>query len=100
MAELNDAVDGLMDEEMWVEVAAIGGGYLGTSLAQSTVEGTVPFDLPNEAYGAVGAAGFLMFGDSIPYADQMAMGAGLYTVDALAQRVGVKDQVTNIGGGA
>jgi hypothetical protein len=98
MDGLNDAVDGLMDDEMWVEAAAIGGGFLGSSLAQSTIEGSLPFDVPNEAYGVAVAGGFLIAGDTVPYHKQMAMGGGLYTLDSLAQRADIKQRVTDLGG--
>ena len=94
--ELADNFDALADMEMWADVAAIGGGYMGASLAQATLESSMPFDMPNEGYGVgVAAAGVYV---DMDYSNEVAMGGGLYTLDALAQRANLKQRVTSMGG--
>ena len=94
--QLQDNFEQMADPEMWTDVAAIGGGFMGASLAQSTLESSMPFDVPNEAYG-VGVAAVGLYVDA-DYTDKVAMGGGLYTLDALAQRAELKQKVTSMGG--
>lgn len=96
MANLEESFDQMADADMWMDLAAIGGGYLGSTVAQSVIEGAAGFDAPNEVYG-VGVA-YLGYTVDVEYSDRMAMGGGLYTLDSLAQRVGLKERVTEIGG--
>jgi len=93
---LQENFEMLADPEMWTDVAAIGAGYMGSTVAQSILEGRMPFDAPNELYGAgVAFGGFYVDAE---YSNKVAMGGGLYTLDAFAQRVGLKSTVTNLGG--
>jgi hypothetical protein len=94
---MTDSVDVLADPDMWEQAAVTAGGYLGSSIAQSTLEGMVPFDVPNEAYGLGVAYAGHQFGGS--YSNEIAVGGMIYTADALAQRFGVKQSVTGFGGG-
>ena len=91
---VNEAFDELVDADMWVDVAAIGAGYMSSSLVQSVGEGMSPFDLPNEVYGAavVGGGAYL----DAQYSNKMATGGALYTLDAAAQRFGLKNAVTEM----
>lgn len=88
--------DRLAEPNTWIDFAAIGGGYMGASLAQASLEGPLPFDLPNEAYG-LGVA-YVGYSVDMKHSSKVATGGGLYTVDALAQRFGLKDAVTSMGG--
>jgi len=96
--ELTDSFDDLADTEMWIEVAALGAGFMGASIIQTVGEGAVPFDLPNEVYG-LGVA-YVGFTVDMDHSNKVAMGGGLYTVDSLAQRAGLKNQITSIAGGS
>lgn len=94
MQELDESFDLLTDAEMWTDVAAIGAGYMGASVAQTVIDGASSFDIPNEAYGAgVAAAGYAF---APTYEKQIASGGALYTVDAMAQRFGLKNRVSSI----
>jgi hypothetical protein len=94
--DMTDSMDVLADPDMWESAAATAGGYLGSSIAQSTLEGAVPYDVPNEAFGlGVAYAGYQF---SPAYQTELATGGMIYTVDALAQRFGFKESVTNLGG--
>jgi len=93
---MTDSFDVLADPDMWESAAATAGGYLGSSIAQSALEGSMPFDVPNEAFGL----GVAYAGDqfSPAYGSEIATGGMIYAVDALAQRFGFKQSVTNLGG--
>lgn len=96
MAELEDSFDALTDSETVARSAAVVTGYLGSSIAQSTIDGMSPFDVPNEAYGlAVAGAGYAY---SPMYGEEILMGGVAYTLDSIAQRAGVKETVTDLGG--
>jgi len=94
--ELTDSFEALADPEMMQRTAAVGGGYLGASLAQSTVDPMLPVDVPNEAYGIGVAAGAMSY--SPMYGEEMALGGAVYTLDALAQRFGVKQSINQAAG--
>lgn len=94
--DMTGSMDVLADPDMWEQAAATAGGYLGASLAQSTLEGSIPFDVPNEAYGLAVAYGGYQFGGS--YSSELAIGGAIYTIDSLAQRFGLKESVTSLGG--
>lgn len=93
---LTEQFDAVLDDEMWLEVAAVGGGFLAAGAAQSALEGALPWSVPNEVYGIVVALAAMQV--DIPYAKQMAMGGGLNTLDAAAQRVGIQESVAGFGG--
>jgi len=88
------AFDQLVDADMWVDVAAIGAGYMGASLGQTVLDGMSPFEVPNEAYG-IGVA-YVGHTVSMDYSNRVATGGALYTIDALAQRAGLKSAVTEM----
>ena len=91
MPELNESVEMLADPDLWEQAIATGAGYMGASLAQTVFDGMSPYDIPNEAYGVGVAVG----GQYSPqYANEITVGGALYTADALAQRVGVKSEIT------
>ena len=93
MQDLNESFGEIVDPEMWTDVAALGAGFMGASVAQSVIDGVSPVDVPNEAYGVgVAYAGVTL---DMDYSNKIAMGGGLYTIDALAQRAGVKNRVNS-----
>jgi len=94
--DMTDSMDVIADPDMWETAAATAGGYLGSSIAQSTIDGMTSFDVPNEFYGLGVAYGGYQFAPA--YNRELAIGGMIYTADALAQRFGVKQSVTNIGG--
>lgn len=90
-----DAVDALTEGDIWVDAGYVAGGYLVPAVGGSLLEGTMGVDLPNELYGAAGvAASEMLVGERM-----MTVGSGLCTVDAVAQRFGLKNSVTSLGGG-
>jgi len=97
MPELADSFDALADEDLWMESAAVAGGYMGSSLAQSTLDGMLPVDVPNEAYGVgVAAVGYAYGGG---FNKEVTTGGAVNALDAFAQRVGVKQSINQMGNG-
>lgn len=92
--EFGDAFDALADDDFWMDAAMIFVGFLAPNVAANVIEGRLGQDLPNELYGVGTAAAAEMFTDQ----RMVSVGAGLYTVDALAQRFNVKQRVTALGG--
>jgi len=94
MPDFSESFDALTDPDMWIDVATVGAGYMGASVAQTTIDGMTSFDVPNEVYGAgVVAVGY---GMDFPQSGKVATGGALYTVDSLAQRAELKQEVTAI----
>jgi len=96
VTDMTDSMDVIADPNMWETAAATAGGYLGSSIAQSAIDGMTGFDVPNEVYGLLVA--YTGYEFSPAYNRELAVGGMIYTVDSLAQRFGVKQSVTNIGG--
>jgi len=94
MADLANSFEMLMDTDEWMRFAAIGGGYMGSSVAQIGLDDRLPVDVPNEFYG-VSVAG-LSLAYAPAYEKEMAAGGGLYSLDAFAQRFGFKGQIRDI----
>lgn len=88
---LDDSFSALADEELWMQTVAVGAGYMGSAVTQMAVDGMLPMDVANEAYGVgVAALGYAYGGE---FSRELATGGGLYTVDAFAQRIGVKQSI-------
>jgi len=94
--DLASAFDQIADEQLWKQAGVVSGGYMSASLMNTFLEGQLPFDLPNEAYGLVAAGVSYRFSPVMP--KTMAAGGAVYTLDAAAQRFGLKEKVTNLGG--
>lgn len=92
---ISKTINMLTDTDFAMNVGFVAGGYAFAAVANNVAEGFGP-DLPNELYGVASVAGatYVLSGTDRKYA---AAGGALYTVDALAQRVGVKDTVTELG---
>lgn len=92
-----EAFDDLVDADLWVDVAALGAGYMASSISQTVIDGISPFDVPNEAYGA--GVAYVGYTVDFEYSTEMAHGGALYTVDSLAQRANLKNRVTSFAEG-
>lgn len=92
---INQTIDQLTDEGAWMNVGFVAGGYVVAAVLNNVTEGFGP-DLPNELYGvaSIAASTYALSGSDRKYA---AAGGGVYLVDALAQRLGVKNTVTSLG---
>lgn len=94
--EFGDAFTVLSDTSTYIEmVGAAGAGYMASSITANLAERIAPADLPDEANGLAVIA--LAEVADVPYAEAMQFGGGVYTADALARRVGVKETITSIG---
>ncbi|WP_435332842.1 hypothetical protein [Haloarchaeobius sp. TZWWS8] len=86
------AFDALADDDTWMDAAEVAAGYLGPMAFANVAEGMTPFDVPNEAYGLLG----IYAGEKFDHR-MVSVGSGVYTLDVLAQRFGLKDKVTSVG---
>lgn len=84
-----DAFDTLANDDFWLDVVMLFVGYFGSVLAAMAFESVGP-DLPNEVYG-LGVAGAV---EAFTDYRMAAAGAGLYSADILAGRVGLKDEAS------
>jgi hypothetical protein len=92
--DYSDAIESITDDDTWMDAGFVAGGYLVPAIGGSALEGMVGVDLPDELYGIGGmAASEMVVGERMA-----TVGSGLYVVDSLAQRLGVKDSVSNLGG--
>jgi len=80
---------------MWTRVAAITAGYFAPTVLRNLTSGFVPNAVDaRETYGlAVVGAGQL----SPMYADEISIGGGVYTADAVAERFDIKSTIVNAG---
>lgn len=95
MTDLSSAFDDVADVDMWYDIVIVAGGYLGAELAKNTVEARMGHSFPDEVYGVavLAASGMFLSGNEA----QMAMtGGGLNTVDAAAERFGVKSGLEGV----
>lgn len=79
----------LADTGRWEDVAYVFGGFMGASVVEAVAEGSMNYDAPSEAYGAIGilAAETGLSGQT---KRMVQIGSGLHTADQLAARFGVK----------
>lgn len=95
-SNLTDSFSVLMDEDEWMQAGATFAGFLAPTVARNVFEGALPFDAPDEFYGVA----VMVAGQKSPmYSNYVSLGGGVYTADKLAQRAGIKQSVTQIGGG-
>ncbi len=91
--EFGGAFDALADDDTWMDAAEVAAGYIGPMAVANVAEGATQFDVPNEAYGLLGIYAGEKMGRRM-----VSVGSGVYTIDALGQRFGLKNRVTSIGG--
>jgi len=92
--DASEGFETLLDDETLMQMAAVGGGFFVTGAAQSVVESKLNMEVPNEVYGI--ATAYAFYSVDGPYFDQMAMGAGANSLDAMLQRFGIQESVENI----
>ena len=95
MSELENAFNQLLSFDMWEDVAVTLAAFFAPTVVQNLVGGVVPnsVDVP-EAYGLAVVAGSRF---SPMYKREIAIGGGLYTADAVADRFGIKSTIVNMG---
>jgi len=93
--DFGGAFEALASEEYWIEILLVFVGFLVPVVVANVIEGYMGFDLPNEVYGLGTMAGVEMVSDQ----HMATVGAGVYTADVFAERVGLKQSVTNFGAG-
>lgn len=94
-AAIDDAFDQVLNFDMWEEVVATLAGFFAPTVLRNITSGVVPDAVDyRELYGVAVVAG----GQFSPaYSNEMSIGGGLYTADALAERAGIKSTVMEVG---
>lgn len=94
---IDDTVSMLTDTDYAMNVAFVAGGWAAAVVLGNVIENFAGMDLPNELYGVVsiGVSTYALTGSDRKY---MAAGGGIYIVDQVAQRFGLKQSVTQLGG--
>lgn len=92
---IDKTVNRLSSTSHWQNVAFVAGGYAFAMVLGNVVERFAGMDIPNELYGVGSIAAGTYYGGSD--GRYMAAGGGVYVLDSVAQRVGVKNAVTQLG---
>jgi len=92
--EAMDALDELADPEFWSQAGAVFTGFVGPTVARNLIEPNTSYDIPDEAYGALVVAGAQY---SPAYSRELMLGGGLYSVDKFAERMDLKQHITEVG---
>ena len=90
MADFGDATDALTNGELWTDAAFVLGGLAASVILKNGIDSR--FDLPDEVYGVVVAAGSVMLGY-----EMMGLGGMAHTGIKAAERVGFKSTVEQTG---
>ncbi|MFB6087851.1 MAG: hypothetical protein ABEJ85_04960 [Haloarculaceae archaeon] len=89
-----DALDELADPEFWTQAGAVFAGFVGPTVAKNLIEPNTDYDIPDELYGVLVVAGAQY---APAYERELMLGGGLYTVDQLAIRYGLKQTIEEAG---
>lgn len=94
---INDAFGTLAEADMWEDAVATLAGFLAPTVARNVIEPNTGMDIPDEVYGLI-----VLFGGqySPMYGNAISIGGGMYTVDQLLERLGLKQTVVGLGGGS
>lgn len=100
MTQVSTAVTKLADTDVWVEAAYVGFGFFGPTIVENVAEGEISQipDVPSELYGAGAMAAEYYFLSGKQRSRTMS-GSGLFVIDALAERAGMKQTLENPMGG-
>jgi hypothetical protein len=90
MADFGDATDAVTDEENWMDAAAVLAGLGGAVVLRNGIDSR--FEMPDEVYGVVVAAGAAMMGYPM-----VAVGGMAHTGIKAAERANLKGRVENAG---
>lgn len=97
MADISKEVGALADADMWMDVLFLFVGFVVPTLLANTVDDRIA-DLPNEVYGLVIVVGANVLMDSRTSTTRMlSLGGGLYTLDAVLDRFGIKQELDQMG---
>ena len=91
--EISSSFAELAETDLWVDLGMLVVGFVGSDFIQSTVDGMMPWNVPNEAYGLFVGGGSIYFGYRQP-----ALGGALYAANEAGKRFGLH-QSLGINGG-
>ncbi|MHB9287358.1 hypothetical protein ACKVMT_10010 [Halobacteriales archaeon Cl-PHB] len=101
MAQSYSTIAEMEPAEFAQTTGAILAGYMAPALVRYGVESTAGFDLPDEVYGAAVIAGGEYLGDGGRLVRFGQVGGAVYITEKVAERLGIKEQVTGaVSGGA
>lgn len=92
-SDMSDSFEAVMDFDFLEEVAVLFAAFLAPSLIRILVEDLLPFDVPDAAYGVALA---LAAGYAPMHQNWIRAGGALYSVDKVAARVGIKQELTSM----
>lgn len=100
MTQVSTAVTKLADTDVWIEAAYIGAGFFAPTVVENVAEGEISQmpDVPSELYGAGAMAAEYYFLSGKQRSRTMG-GSGLFVLDALLDRAGMKQSLENPMGG-
>ncbi len=95
-SDLTASFEALADTDTMRDIATLGGAYMAAVVLKNTIDGRMSINVPDEAYGIVvaGGANYAADGDTAKFG---MLGGGLYSLDALARRAGIKSKIQNAG---
>ena len=88
---ISDSFDAVTDTDHWFTAVVVFVGFIAPVVFKAFLEDRLSIDLPDEVYGVVVVVA-AEFGPS-DYRRNLQIGGGLYTVDQLAERFGLKERV-------
>jgi hypothetical protein len=97
MTKVSTAVKKVADSDTWIESLYVAGGFFGPTVVENVVEGEIeqiPEKVPSEAYGLGAMAAEYKFLTGKQRSRAMA-GSGLFVLDSLADRTGLKQSLEN-----
>jgi len=89
-----DSLDELADPEFWTKAGAVFAGFMAPTVVRNIAEPHSPWDVPDELYGV----GVIVGAQYSPeYKRHLMLGGGLYSVDKLAERLNLKQHISQVG---
>lgn len=92
MTQNYSTIGGMEPAEFAQDAGAVLAGYIAPALGRAAVEGVLPWDLPDEVYGAVLIGGIEYGTDGGKTARYVQLGGGVYIAEKVLERLGVKEK--------
>lgn len=99
MTQVSTAVNKLADQKVWMEALYVLVGYLVPMVAETTTESAISMDVPGEVYGAGSMVGGYYVLSQGKIRRNVVAGSGVYVLERLAERAGLKDTLDSTLGG-
>jgi len=93
--EYETAMNTLTDADTYEQAGVAFAGYAAPSIIDNLADRFLGFDAPDEVAGLVAIVLAAAYGGD--YSRPLMAGAGVYTAESAAERVGVRDTIVNLG---